>query len=80
MANHVADSTARKLRIIAGLTAALAAAGVATAAAASADPITCPAGQTSVQTGPSTWDCVNGGGNTSNAEDPRNPNASKGDF
>lgn len=45
-----------------------------------ADPITCPAGQVSVQTAPGVWDCVNNGDNTSNAEDPRNPNAGKGDF
>ena len=47
--------------------------------AAFADPITCPSGQTSTKTATG-WDCVNNGGNTSNAEDPRNPNASKGDF
>lgn len=47
---------------------------------ASADPIVCPPGQTSTQVAPSEWQCVNNGGNTSNAEDPRNPNATKGDF
>jgi hypothetical protein len=56
-----------------------AAAAVLGATAAHADPITCPAGQTSTKTATG-WDCVNNGGNTSNAEDPRNPNASKGDF
>ena len=46
---------------------------------ASAAPINCPAGQTATKTA-SGWDCVNNGGNTSNAEDPKNPNAGKGDF
>jgi hypothetical protein len=61
--------------------AVLAAAGLAIfgAQVAHADPITCPAGQVSVKTATG-WDCQNNGGNTSNAEDPRNPNASKGDF
>lgn len=73
-------SKARKLRIVAGLTAALLAAGAAAVATtASADPITCPPGQTSVKTDTG-WDCQNNGGNTSNAEDPKNPNAGKGDF
>jgi hypothetical protein len=49
------------------------------ASVAIADPITCPGGQTSVMTATG-WDCQNNGGNTSNAEDPRNPNAGKGDF
>jgi hypothetical protein len=49
------------------------------AGVAHADPLTCPAGQVSVKTATG-WDCQNNGGNTSNAEDPRNPNASKGDF
>lgn len=46
---------------------------------ASTAPIDCPGGQTAtkVDTG---WDCVNNGGNPSNAEDPKNPNAGKGDF
>jgi hypothetical protein len=26
------------------------------------------------------WVCVNNGGNTNNSEDPKNPNADKGDF
>lgn len=47
---------------------------------ASAAPITCPGGQTATQTSPGTWDCVNNGGNTSNAEDPKNPNVGKGFF
>jgi hypothetical protein len=46
---------------------------------ASAAPITCPGGQTATKTA-SGWDCVNNGGNTSNAENPKNPNAGKGDF
>lgn len=46
---------------------------------ASADPITCPGGQTATKTA-NGWDCVNNGGNTSNAEDPKNPNVGKGFF
>jgi hypothetical protein len=42
-------------------------------------PISCPGGQTATKT-PGGWDCVNNGGNTSNAEDPKNPNAGKGFF
>jgi hypothetical protein len=38
-----------------------------------------PGGQTAQRVGGG-WDCVNGGGNTSNAENPKNPNAGKGDF
>jgi hypothetical protein len=45
----------------------------------SAAPIDCPNGQTATKTA-SGWDCVNKGGNTSNAEDPKNPNKGKGDF
>lgn len=73
MARHVADSHTRRLRIIAGLTASLLAVGAAvTAATAAADPITCPAGQTS-QKVDNQWVCVNGGGNTSNADETKNP-------
>jgi len=46
---------------------------------ANAAPIDCPGGQTATKTA-SGWDCVNKGGNTSNAEDPKNPNAGKGKF
>lgn len=48
---------------------------------AAADPITCPPGQTGTHN-PSEggWVCVNNGGNTNNSEDPRNPNADKGDY
>lgn len=46
---------------------------------ASAAPIDCPGGQTATKTA-SGWDCVNRGGNPSNAEDPKNPNKGKGDF
>jgi len=53
------------------------AAGLAGGVASSA-PIDCPNGQVAVHT--ETWDCVNNGGNTSNSEDPKNPNAGKGDF
>jgi hypothetical protein len=50
-----------------------------TGGTSSGSPIVCPDGQTAtkVDTG---WDCVNNGGNPSNAEDPKNPNADKGDF
>ena len=44
-----------------------------------AAPIDCPGGQTATKTATG-WDCVNKGGNTSNAEDPKNPNKGKGDF
>jgi len=60
--------------LLALLTFGLVNAGVATAA-----PITCPGGQTATKTS-SGWDCVNKGGNTSNAENPKNPNADKGFF
>jgi hypothetical protein len=53
--------------------------GVLSGNAASADPIDCPGSQTATKTA-SGWDCVNAGGNTSNAENPKNPNAGKGDF
>jgi hypothetical protein len=45
----------------------------------SAAPIDCPAGQTVTKVAGG-WDCVNNGGNTSNAEDPKNPNAGKDKF
>lgn len=67
---------ARKLSIVAGLAAT---AVLLPVTAASAAPITCPGGQTATKTADG-WDCVNKGGNTSNAEDPKNPNKSKGDF
>jgi hypothetical protein len=66
--------------LLAGITGLLLAAGAAVGStAAVADPITCPGGQVSTKTATG-WDCVNNGGNTSNAEDPRSPNAEKGDF
>ena len=48
---------------------------------AAADPITCPPGQVGTHN-PSEggWVCVNQGGNTNNSEDPKPPNADKGDF
>ena len=46
---------------------------------AQAAPIDSPGGQTAAKVAGG-WDCVNKGGNTSNAEDPKNPNAGKGDF
>jgi hypothetical protein len=68
----------RKLIII----MAMAAAGIGVAATpAYADPITCPPGQEATHN-PSEggWVCVNKGGNTNESEDPKNPNAGKGDF
>jgi hypothetical protein len=62
--------------------AALCAAGVmlgASAAASGAAPITCPGNQEPVKTADG-WDCQNNGGNTSNAENPKNPNVGKGFF
>ncbi|WP_020524956.1 hypothetical protein [Catelliglobosispora koreensis] len=53
--------------------------GLVNATASSAAPITCPGGQTATKTS-SGWDCVNKGGNSSNAEDPKNPNVKKGFF
>lgn len=68
-------------RIIAFFIAFMAflAVGLVSSTSASAAPIACPGGQTATKTATG-WDCVNGGGNTSNAEDPKNPNAGKGDF
>ncbi|HEX6237692.1 MAG TPA: hypothetical protein VFZ68_10890 [Acidimicrobiales bacterium] len=53
--------------------------GIANSGAASAAPIDCPGGQTATKVDGG-WDCVNRGGNTSNAEDPKNPNVGKGFF
>lgn len=53
--------------------------GLVSAGSAAAAPITCPGGQTVTKTS-SGWDCVNNGGNTSNAENPKNPNVGKGFF
>jgi hypothetical protein len=48
---------------------------------ASADPITCPPGQVAtLNPSDGGWICVNNGGNTNLSEDPKNPNADKGDF
>jgi hypothetical protein len=61
---------------VAGL--ALATLGVGTA---SADPIDCPPGQAATfNPSEGGWVCVNNGGNTNNSEDPKNPNAGKGDY
>jgi hypothetical protein len=66
--------------LLAGITGLLLAAGTAVGTtAAVADPILCPGGQVSTKTATG-WNCVNGGNNVSNAEDPKNPNAEKGDF
>ena len=69
----------RRIVVIVMAAAGFAAAGLVDATVASASPITCPGGQTATKTADG-WDCVNNGGNTSNAEDPKNPNAGKGFF
>lgn len=66
----------RRLILVALAAAAAALFGAGTASAA---PIDCPGGQTATKVADG-WDCVNNGGNPSNAEDPKNPNAGKGDF
>jgi hypothetical protein len=53
--------------------------GAMSATSASAAPIDCPGGQTVTKVAGG-WDCVNNGGNTSNAENPKNPNVGKGFF
>jgi hypothetical protein len=53
--------------------------GIASATTASSAPITCPGGQSVVKTADG-WECENNGGNTSNAENPKNPNAGKDKF
>lgn len=78
MAQHAARSYTGA--VLAGLTAAALLGGAVAATAAFADPITCPAGQVSAQVSPSEWQCVNGGGNQSNAEQPRSPQADKTTF
>jgi hypothetical protein len=69
-------------RRILGLLALPLAAGLSLWAipAANAAPINCPGGQTATKVSPGEWECVNRGGNTSNAEDPKNPNAGKDKF
>jgi hypothetical protein len=67
----------RKLLIVVALVAAGVGAGASPAYAA---PIECPPGQEAVNPPEGGWVCRNGGGNDSNAEDPKNPNADKGDF
>jgi hypothetical protein len=66
-------------KIATGLAVLGFAAALGMAPAAQAAPINCPGGQTATKTA-SGWDCVNKGGNTSNAEDPKNPNADKNKF
>lgn len=73
----MASRTTARIAFIGAATAALIGATVGTASAA---PITCPGGQTAEQVAPSSWQCVNNGGNQSNAEDPKNPNADKSTF
>jgi hypothetical protein len=65
----------RKLIVSVAVTAAMLLPAVPSWAA----PIDCPGGQTATKVAGG-WDCVNKGGNTSNAEDPKNPNKGKGDF
>jgi len=70
----------RKRIVVLGLTLlAFLTLGLVNATSASAAPITCPGGQTATKT-PGGWDCVNNGGNPSNAENPKNPNVHKGFF
>lgn len=67
-------------KIIIGL-ATLGALLISGTAPASADPITCPPGQVAtLNPSEGGWICVNNGGNTNLSEDPKNPNAGKGDF
>jgi hypothetical protein len=48
---------------------------------AHADPIDCPPGQAATfNPADGGWVCVNKGGNTNLSEDPKSPNAGKGDF
>ncbi|WP_158677276.1 hypothetical protein [Arthrobacter sp. PGP41] len=49
------------------------------ASAASAAPIACPGGQTVTKVDGG-WQCINNGGNGSNRENPKNPNAGKDKF
>lgn len=63
---------------LAAAIALLAVLGVATGVA-NAAPIECPGGQVATKVADG-WNCVNNGGNESNAEDPKNPNKGKGDF
>ncbi len=68
-------------RTVTGLLALPMAVGLSVIAVptANAAPITCPDDQTATKVSGG-WDCVNNGGNTSNAEDPKNPNVKKGFF
>lgn len=62
------------IRRITAMVLSAAALTLAGAGVASADPITCPPGQSSQQVSPGVWSCVNNGGNADNSADPRNPN------
>jgi len=69
----------RKILAVSALALALALAGLSVPA--QADPITCPPGQAATfNPSDGGWTCVNQGGNTNLSEDPKNPNADKGDF
>ena len=65
-------STPRRIAVVCSTATAALLIG-ANAHLAFADPITCPNGQVSEKVD-GQFQCVNGGGNTSNADDPRNPN------
>lgn len=68
------------MKKILAASAVLAMSGIGLVSApANAAPIDCPGGQTATKVAGG-WDCVNKGGNASNAENPKNPNAGKGDF
>ncbi|WP_454859051.1 hypothetical protein [Promicromonospora soli] len=69
----------RRLLAFAAAVLTFLALGAVGATTASAAPIDCPGGQTVTKVAGG-WDCVNNGGNTSNAEDPKNPNVGKGFF
>ncbi|HCT78283.1 MAG TPA: hypothetical protein DGT23_17245 [Micromonosporaceae bacterium] len=69
----------KRIAVIVLALMAFLAVGFVNATSASAAPITCPGSQTATKTSGG-WDCVNKGDNTSNAENPKNPNAGKGFF
>lgn len=83
MAKHalVTRNTPSPVRVV-FVTAATTAVMLAGANAhlAFAAPIECPGPQVATQVAPSSWECVNPGDNTSNAEDPKSPQAGKDKF
>ncbi len=69
----------KRLLALAASVLAFLALGVVGSTTASAAPIECPGSQTATKVDGG-WGCMNNGGNTSNAEDPKNPNVGKGFF